>query len=257
MESGKSAAITLELSPLLQTDDLEVEFDGFKALRGIRFTLNCREMHALIGPGGSGKTTLLDVFSGKVKPSKGRVMLNGSIDLSRFTVSRIARQGTGRKLHSPSVFTQLSVLDNMLLSMKQSTGLFDVIAAKAGSHHRDKLVACAKLVGIEEKLKWKAGALSHGERVWLEIGMLLVQEPEILLLDEPTAGMSESEKEKTGMLLRRICSEQSVIVVERDLDFVRRFAHSVTVLHEGTVLAAGRTEEVLTEPLAAKVCSGK
>lgn len=257
MENGMSAAARLESEGILQTEDLEVEFDGFKALRGVRFTLNRGELRFLIGPNGAGKTTLLDVFCGKVKPSKGKVLFNGSVDLSRYPEHRIARLGVGRKFQAPSVFTQLTVLDNLLLAMKQKKGLFDVLAAKTGIKHREELVEYAKQVGLEEKLGTKAGALSHGEKQWLEIGMLLVQEPEVLLLDEPAAGMTDAETEKTGELLHVISSEQSVIVVEHDMDFVRRFARSVTVMHEGTVLTEGTMEEIQSDPRVAEVYLGR
>lgn len=257
MENRLTGAISLEETPVLSTDSLEVSFDGFKALRGVNFRLYRGELRFLIGPNGAGKTTLLDVLCGKVKPSRGHVILHGSLDLTRYTEHRIARLGVGRKFQAPSVFSNLSVLDNLLLSMKQSRGLFDIIRARTDSAQKDRMHEILLLIGLEGKGQEQAGALAHGEKQWLEIGMLLMQEPEVLLLDEPAAGMTDEETEKTGELLHRISSSQSVIVVEHDMEFVRRFAKTVTVMHEGTILMEGTMDEVQSSEKVAEVYLGR
>jgi urea transport system ATP-binding protein len=257
MESRLTGAEALEETPILSTDSLEVSFDGFKALRGVNFNLFRGELRFLIGPNGAGKTTLLDVLCGKVKPSKGRVIFHGTVDFTRYSEHRIARLGVGRKFQAPSVFSNLSVLDNLLLSMKQSRGLFDLIRARTDAPQRERMQEILQLIGLEHRGQELAGALAHGEKQWLEIGMLLMQKPEVLLLDEPAAGMTDEETEKTGELLHRISSNQSVIVVEHDMDFVRQFAKTVTVMHEGTVLMEGTMNEVQSSDKVAEVYLGR
>lgn len=246
-------------APVLMTENLEVSFDGFKALRGVNFRLDRGELRFLIGPNGAGKTTLLDVLCGKVKPSGGRVLLNGTTDLTRYSEHRIARLGIGRKFQAPSVFTQMSVLDNLLLSMKQKRGLFELIRARTGSADKERMMEMLRLIGLEDRGSLQAGALAHGEKQWLEIGMLLIQEPEVLLLDEPAAGMTDEETEKTGELLERIHADtrQSVIVVEHDMDFVRQYARTVTVMHEGNILMEGTMEDVQSDDRVAEVYLGR
>lgn len=231
--------------PLLRTEGLEVSFDGFKAIRGVDFNLHRCELRFLIGPRGSGKTTLLDVFSGKVKPSKGRVLLHDTFDLTKYPEHKIARLGMGRKNNAPSVFPGLSVLDNLLLSMKQNRGLFDVIRARTDPAQREQIMETMETVGLTDKESLLAGALTYGEKQWLEIGMLLMQEPEVLLLDQPTKGMTKEEMERTGKLLERISAAYSILVAEDNLAFVKWLGGTVTVLNEGTIGAEGTLDELL------------
>jgi urea transport system ATP-binding protein len=229
---------------ILYTEKLEVDFDGFKAIKDVNFSLKSGELRFLIGPNGAGKTTLLDVICGKVKPHKGKVIFKEHTDISKLQEHQIAQMGIGRKLQAPSIFVNLSVLENLLLSMKQKRGLYATLLAKTDNAQRERVFHYSEMIGLTPKAKEKAGALSHGEKQWLEIGMLLMQEPELLLLDEPAAGMTEHETEKTGELLHKINNKQSVIVVEHDMEFVRQFAKTVTVMHEGTILREGTTEEI-------------
>lgn len=245
------------IAPLLQVTDLEVDFDGFKAIRGLHFSLHPGELRFLIGPNGAGKTTLLDVFCGKVKPSKGKVFFKGTTDLTKQQEHHIAQLGIGRKFQAPSIFVTLSVMENMLLSMRQKRGLLSTLLAKTTKEQRVRMFHFMEMIGLADKAKVKAGALSHGEKQWLEIGMLLIQEPELLLLDEPAAGMTDSETEKTGELLHRISNDQTIVVVEHDMDFVRRFAKTVTVMHEGTVLKEGTMDEIQSDDRVAEVYLGR
>ncbi|UJF36445.1 urea ABC transporter ATP-binding protein UrtD [Paenibacillus hexagrammi] len=242
---------------ILRVEGLEVDFDGFKALRSLDFRVQAGELRFLIGPNGAGKTTLLDVMCGKVKPSHGRVVFKDSIDISKFQEHQLAELGIGRKFQAPSVFTTLTVFENLALSMKQKRGLLSALWAKTTSEQRDRLLHRLEMIGLQDKAAARAGSLSHGEKQWLEIGMLLMQEPDLLLLDEPAAGMTDSETEKTGELLHAISNNQTIIVVEHDMEFVRRFAKTVTVLHEGTVLREGTMEDIQSDDKVAEVYLGR
>lgn len=242
---------------IISVEQLEVDFDGFKAIRGLDFSLEAGELRFLIGPNGAGKTTLLDVLCGKVKPSKGRVLFKGHTDLARHQEHQIAQLGIGRKFQAPSIFVTLTVQENLLLSMRQKRGLLSTLIAKTTADQRAKLQHYLQMIGLEEKSKEKAGSLSHGEKQWLEIGMLLIQEPELLLLDEPAAGMTDSETEKTGELLHRISDLQTIVVVEHDMEFVRQFAKTVTVMHEGAVLREGTMQEIQDDEKVAEVYLGR
>lgn len=242
---------------LVRIEQLEVDFDGFKAIRGLDFSLASGELRFLIGPNGAGKTTLLDVLCGKVKPSKGKVLFRNQVDLTKHQEHQIAQLGIGRKFQAPSIFVTLTVLENLLLSMRQKLGLLSSLIAKTTQEQRDRMKYYLNIIGLEDKAKEKAGSLSHGEKQWLEIGMLLIQEPELLLLDEPAAGMTDSETEKTGELLHKISDRQTIIVVEHDMDFVRQFAKTVTVMHEGSVLCEGTMEEIQNDDKVAEVYLGR
>ncbi|TBL71565.1 urea ABC transporter ATP-binding protein UrtD [Paenibacillus thalictri] len=242
---------------ILRAENLEVDFDGFKAILGLDFQLQYGELRFLIGPNGAGKTTLLDVICGKAKPSKGKMLFKGHIDIARHQEHQIAQLGIGRKFQAPSIFMTLSVLENMLLSLKQNRGLLSSLITKTTSEQRDKLVHYLSMIGLSNKSKEKAGSLSHGEKQWLEIGMLLIQEPELLLLDEPAAGMTDAETEKTGELLHKINNNQTVIVVEHDMEFVRQFAKTVTVMHEGSILREGTMQDIQQDDKVAEVYLGR
>ncbi|CAG7652360.1 urea ABC transporter ATP-binding protein UrtD [Paenibacillus allorhizosphaerae] len=243
-------------APLLHVEQLEVDFDGFKAIRGLNFQLTPGELRFLIGPNGAGKTTLLDVLCGKVKPSKGRVLFK-NYDISRNQEHQLSQLGIGRKFQAPSIFTTLTVQENLLLSMRQKRGLLSTLVAATKPEQRERIRHHLDLIGLTDKAKEKAGGLSHGEKQWLEIGMLLIQEPELLLLDEPAAGMTDSETEKTGELLHAICDRQTVVVVEHDMDFVRKFARTVTVMHEGSVLREGTMQDIQNDEKVAEVYLGR
>lgn len=242
---------------ILSVKGLEVNFDGFKALRNLDFSLKYGELRFLIGPNGAGKTTLLDVICGKVKPSQGHVFFKNSIDLTKHQEHQIAQLGIGRKFQAPTVFSTLTVFENLALSMKQQRGLLSALWAKTTSEQRDRLHLRLDMIGLQSKAKERAGSLSHGEKQWLEIGMLLMQEPDLLLLDEPAAGMTDSETEKTGELLHEIAANQTIIVVEHDMAFVRQFARTVTVLHEGTVLREGTMQDIQNDDKVAEVYLGR
>ncbi|MEW9700657.1 urea ABC transporter ATP-binding protein UrtD [Paenibacillus sp. SI8] len=242
---------------ILRVKGLEVSFDGFKALRNLDFSLKQGELRFLIGPNGAGKTTLLDVICGKVKPSQGQVLFKDTIDLTKHQEHQIAQLGIGRKFQAPSVFSTLTVFENLALSMKQRRGLLSALWTKTSSEQLDRLQLRLDMIGLTTKAKERAGSLSHGEKQWLEIGMLLMQEPELLLLDEPAAGMTDSETEKTGELLHEISSNQTIIVVEHDMEFVRQFAKTVTVLHEGTMLREGTMQDIQNDERVAEVYLGR
>jgi urea transport system ATP-binding protein len=200
---------------------------------------------------------MLDVICGKVKPASGKVLFGESIDITRKKEHQIAELGIGRKFQTPSIFSSLTGFENLEIAMKQKRGVFAAMLAKMNGEDRRRIREQLAMIGLEGKADWRAGALSHGEKQWLEIGMMLLQEPEILLLDEPVAGMTDNETEKTGALLREISRKQSVIVVEHDMEFVRNFASKVTVMHEGRLLAEGSMEEVQRNDRVAEVYLGK
>ncbi len=242
---------------ILSAEHLLVEFDGFKAVQDLNFSLKQGELRFLIGPNGAGKTTLLDVICGKVKPVKGRVMFNQSMDLTKYQEHQIAQLGVGRKFQAPSIFANLTVFENLELSMKQPRGLWSALWAKTTGEHRDRISQQLSVIGLNGKADYIAGSLSHGEKQWLEIGMLLIQDPEVLLLDEPAAGMTDLETEKTGELLHEIANKHSVVVVEHDMAFVRQFARMITVMHEGRILREGTMNEIQNDDRVTEVYLGR
>jgi len=244
-------------SVILQCDEVTVDFDGFKAIQGMNLQLERGELRFLIGPNGAGKTTMLDVICGKVKPTAGKVVFSTSIDITRKKEHQIAELGIGRKFQTPSIFPTLTVYENLEIAMKQKRGVFAAMRARMRAEDRDRIEAQLGMIGLSAKKEWRAGGLSHGEKQWLEIGMMLLQEPEILLLDEPVAGMTDNETEKTGELLRQISRTQSIVVVEHDMEFVRNFASKVTVMHEGRLLKEGSMEDVQRDDRVAEVYLGK
>lgn len=245
------------METLLKAEKVEVSFDGFKAIQDLQFEMKKGELRFLIGPNGAGKTTFMDVICGKIKPSAGKVIFRGGTNIARLQEHRIARLGIGRKFQAPSVFVNLSVQQNLELSMKQSRSIWSAIRNRTTTEQRDKLQDRLTLINLQDRATELAGSLSHGEKQWLEIGMLLMQEPDLLLLDEPVAGMTDSETEKTGELLHIINREQSILIVEHDMDFVRTFAKKVTVMHEGRVLCEGSMEEVQNDEMVAEVYLGR
>jgi len=241
---------------LLYLDSVSVTFDGFRALNELSLVLAPGEMRAIIGPNGAGKTTMMDVITGKTRPDKGDVLFRDT-DLTRLDEPSIARLGIGRKFQKPTVFEQLSVRDNLLLSLKGKRAPFAMLFARRTSAEEariEEILATTRLTPHAGRL---AGALSHGQKQWLEIGMLLGQDPELLLVDEPVAGMTDAETMQTAELLRDINRSHSVMVVEHDMEFVRALGVKVTVLHEGSVLAEGSVEQVSANPRVVEVYLGR
>jgi urea transport system ATP-binding protein len=236
-----------------------VAYEGFKALDRLNFFMDRRELRVVIGPNGAGKTTLLDVISGRVKPEHGRVIFGRNTDLTVLTENRIAALGIGRKFQTPSVFVNLTVWDNVELSLKRrSKGVFAGLwpSPDAGDERR-RIGETLERVGLDAKADRQAGVLSHGEKQWLEIGMVMAQDPELLLVDEPVAGMTDEETARTGQLLVDIARDRSVLVIEHDMEFVRAIARTVTVLHQGTVLCEGPVEQVQRDPRVLEVYLGQ
>ncbi|TLS54308.1 urea ABC transporter ATP-binding protein UrtD [Paenibacillus antri] len=250
----------IESRIVLSCRKVSVSFDGFYALREMDFSLAHGELRFLIGPNGAGKTTMLDAICGKVKPKSGSVLFHqgeADIDLTRLKEHGIASCGIGRKFQAPSVFAALTVWENLEIALKQKRDVFSLLFAKLEAEQRERIDEALRMVGLAGKAGWKAGALSHGEKQWLEIGMILLAEPQVLLLDEPVAGMTDEETEKTGRLLQEIIKNRSVVVVEHDMDFVRQFSSKVTVMHEGTLLTEGTMAEVQRDERVAEVYLGK
>ena len=229
---------------IIYVEDLTVSFDGFKALNRLNFFMDYGELRLVIGPNGAGKTTLLDVICGKVKPTKGRVIFGKHLDLSIYSEHEISHLGVGRKFQTPSVYLHHTVRENIELSLKQDKSVWATLFRRLSSEDKDHIEEVINMVGLAEKPHQIAGSLSHGEKQWLEIGMVMAQEAQLLLIDEPVAGMTDHETEKTGILLQTIAKERSVLVIEHDMEFVRQIASKVSVLHEGRLLCEGSVDEV-------------
>jgi urea transport system ATP-binding protein len=231
------------MKPILSIEGLSVSFDGFVAVDSLTFCIEREELRAVIGPNGAGKTTLLDMICGKTKATRGRIVFK-DVDLTRLGEHQIVRLGVGRKFQTPSTYEDLTVLENLEISYPRRRGVFGSLFFRRTSQIEDRLREVAAEVYLADELETKAGALSHGQKQWLEIGMLLTQEPELLLLDEPVAGMSPREREQTAALLRRISAGRSLVVIEHDMEFVKAIARKVTVLHQGRLLSEGPLEQV-------------
>jgi urea transport system ATP-binding protein len=242
---------------IIYLEDVTVTFDGFQALRGVDFYLDHGELRALIGPNGAGKTTLLDVICGKVKPAKGRIIFGQMTDLTTLEEHEIAALGVGRKFQTPAVFRNLTLVENLTLALPHHASVFSTVFGALTPAQTDTIASTLETLGLLEKAQQKAGSLSHGEMQWLEIGMVMVQNPALVLLDEPVAGMTGHEREKTAQLLQRMAMNHAVLVVEHDMEFVRQTAHKVTVLHEGTILCEGSVEKVQRDPRVVEVYLGR
>jgi len=241
---------------LLFLGDVTVSFDGFKALNNLSLDVGAGEMRAIIGPNGAGKTTMMDVITGKTRPDEGRVMF-GNIDLTRYDEAAIANLGIGRKFQKPTVFESHTAWDNLELALKANRSPLATLTWRMTDDERDRIIATLERINLKPAFATLAGALSHGQKQWLEIGMLLMQEPDLLLVDEPVAGMTDAETEKTAMLLRDIAQTRSVVVVEHDMEFVRALDVRVTVLHEGSVLAEGSLDSVQNNQRVIEVYLGR
>ena len=240
---------------VLAIEDLTVSFDGFKAVDGLNLYVEKNELRVIIGPNGAGKTTVLDLICGKTKATGGSIKFNG-IELTKFPEYKIVQAGVGRKFQTPSIYENLSVLENLEISFPRGRSVFGSLMFKRTQDVTDRILETAEMIFLSEQLDAQAGLLSHGQKQWLEIGMLLIQNPELLMLDEPVAGMSVSEREKTAELLNKISHGRSVIVIEHDMEFVKRIAHKVTVLHQGQVLAEGNMDSVQNNPKVIEVYLG-
>ncbi|MBN2702472.1 MAG: urea ABC transporter ATP-binding protein UrtD [Methylothermaceae bacterium] len=243
--------------PILYLDDVTVSFDGFKALDRLSLYVDDGELRCIIGPNGAGKTTMMDVITGKTRPASGSAYFGQTLDLSRMTEPEIATAGIGRKFQKPSVFPEHTVWENLHLSLKTDKRVWPTLLARLTTAQRERIHEVLETVGLAGARNRFAGALSHGQKQWLEIGMLLAQNPRVLLLDEPVAGMTQQEIERTADLLNALAGDHSVIVVEHDMEFVRAIARRVTVLHEGRVLAEGRMDQVQADPRVIEVYLGE
>ncbi len=242
---------------LLYLDGVTVTFDGFRALNALSLVLEQGEMRAVIGPNGAGKTTMMDVITGRTRPDTGRVVFGRDTDLTRLDEPAIAALGIGRKFQKPTVFEPHTVWDNLLLALAGDRRPRFTLWARQSAEERTRIEAILATIRLADHARRRAGDLSHGQKQWLEIGMLLAQEPQLLLVDEPVAGMTDAETEQTAELLREINRSRSVVVVEHDMAFVRALGVRVTVLHEGAVLSEGSIDHVSADPRVVEVYLGR
>ncbi|MDR0579293.1 MAG: urea ABC transporter ATP-binding protein UrtD [Campylobacteraceae bacterium] len=242
---------------ILLLDGVTVSFDGFKALNSLSLTIDYKELRCVIGANGAGKSTMMDVITGKTKPDCGQVIFGKAVNLLELDEPSIAELGIGRKFQKPTVFANHTVFENLELSMQEDKRFFKTLFAKLKSFQKDKIEETMKLTGLHDYAFKEAGTLSHGQKQWLEIGMLIMQNPKIMLVDEPVAGMTPQEVEKTGEILQELAKEHSVIVVEHDMEFIRSLASKVTVLYEGSVLAEGSMQNIQNNEKVRKVYLGE
>ena len=242
---------------VLEIQDLTVAFDGFKAVDNVNTSVEKGEIHFFIGPNGAGKTTLLDAICGRVKPKCGNILFAGGVDVTHCSENEIVNIGIGRKFQVPSVFTGLTVHDNMELAAVKDRSLRSSLFHRVTAEQEELIDHVLNTIGLYEKRDRDSGVLAHGEKQWLEIGMLMAQQPKLMLLDEPVAGMGRAETQKTGELLKRISKNCTIIVVEHDMEFVRDYASKVTVLHEGMVLDEGSMSDVQNNQKVIEVYLGR
>lgn len=257
-EPQASSALNTDFGkPVLYLEDVSVSFDGFKALNDLTLYVDEGELRCIIGPNGAGKTTMMDVITGKTRPDSGSVFFGQTIDLLQLGEHEIAQGGIGRKFQKPTVFEQLSVFENLELAMAGSKGVWSSLFYRISPEQRLRIDEVMELIGLQGSHQRQAGLLSHGQKQWLEIGMLLMQNPRVLLVDEPVAGMTGEETERTAELLTSLAGKHSVIVVEHDMAFVRSIARKVTVLHQGSVLAEGTMDQIQSDPRVVEVYLGE
>ena len=242
---------------MLYLDNVAVSFDGYKALRGLSFVVAPGEMRTIIGPNGAGKTTMMDCITGKTRPDSGTILFDGGTDVTRLDEATIADLGIGRKFQKPTVFESHTIFDNILLALKGPRGPFSSLFGARNRIERERIEAILETVRLTAHRDRKAADLSHGQKQWLEIGMLLAQDPKLLLVDEPVAGMTDAETEETAILLKRIAGSHAVVVVEHDMTFVRALDCKVTCLHEGAVLAEGSLDAVSANERVIEVYLGR
>jgi urea transport system ATP-binding protein len=242
---------------ILMLEGVNKAFDGFKAIFNLNFYMDEGELRVIIGPNGAGKSTMLDLITGRTQPDTGRIEFGKSTDLTRLNEYQINRLGIGRKFQTPSVYIDHSVYENVLLSLKGPRSVFSSLFHRTTAEQRGRIEEVLTTVGLTQRAYEKAGALSHGQKQWLEIGMLIAQDPKLLLVDEPAAGMSDEETHKTGELLLRLEGKHSIVVIEHDMTFVRQIARKVTVLHQGTILCEGTVDKVQNDERVIEVYLGR
>ncbi|WP_432414957.1 urea ABC transporter ATP-binding protein UrtD [Chromohalobacter israelensis] len=242
--------------PILYLEDVSVSFDGFKAIDDLNLTIDDGELRCIIGPNGAGKTTMMDIITGKTRPDRGQAWFGSRHNLLQMDEPQIANLGIGRKFQKPTVFEALSVSANLELAMAGDRRVWKTLLARLDHEGRERIDEVMEIIGLSGERDRLAGVLSHGQKQWLEIGMLLMQRPRLLLVDEPVAGMTEPEMHRTAELMTRLAGQQSVVVVEHDMGFVRSIARTVTVLHQGSVLAEGSMDEVANDPRVIDVYLG-
>ena len=242
---------------ILSLEGVNKTFDGFKAIHDLTFYMDDGELRVVIGPNGAGKSTMLDLITGRTKPDKGKIEFGRDTDLTALNEYQINRLGIGRKFQTPSVYIHHTVFENIWLSLEGTRSVWDALFSRLTSAQSDRIHEVLNTVGLADKVDSKAGALSHGQKQWLEIGMLLAQNPRVLLVDEPAAGMTDEETHKTGELLLSLEGKHSIVVIEHDMTFVRQIARRVTVLHQGTVLCEGTVDQVQNDERVVEVYLGR
>jgi urea transport system ATP-binding protein len=264
-EGGSTSGARIQMHDELDTshgvvlylESVTVSFDGFRALNNLSLSIDVGELRCIIGPNGAGKTTMMDVITGKTRPDTGTVFFGQTLDLTKLNEPAIAQVGIGRKFQKPSVFEHHSVFENLELAIKTDKGIWHSLFGKLTSEQSDRIAEILDTIQLTDKIHTRAGLLSHGQKQWLEIGMLLAQEPKLLMLDEPVAGMTDHETERTAELLNTLAGKHSIMVVEHDMDFINRIARKVTVLHEGSVLAEGPMDQVQNDEKVIEVYLGR
>jgi urea transport system ATP-binding protein len=242
---------------ILTLEGVSKAFEGFKAISDLNFYMDAGELRVIIGPNGAGKSTMLDLITGRTKPDKGRIEFGRDTDLTALNEYQINRLGIGRKFQTPSVYIDHTVFENIWLSLEGSRSIWSTLFSRIKPAERERIHEVMKTIGLSSKAEVKAGALSHGQKQWLEIGMLLAQNPKLLLVDEPAAGMTDEETHETGELLMSLEGQHSIVVIEHDMTFVRQIARKVTVLHQGTVLCEGSVDEVQNNERVIEVYLGR
>ena len=254
---AKQRTLDLSHNVILYLEDITVSFDGFRALNKLTLAIDAGELRCIIGPNGAGKTTMMDVITGKTRPDKGTAFFGQTIDLTRLSEPEIAHAGIGRKFQKPTIFEQHSVFENLELARKTDKSVSQSLIAVLGDDERDQISDTLRQIRLDTLADRPAGLLSHGQKQWLEIGMLLVQEPKLLLLDEPVAGMTDDETMRTAELFVSLAGRHSLVVVEHDMAFVKALGGKVTVLHEGSVLAEGDLDAVQNDQRVIEVYLGR
>jgi len=249
--------VDISHGPILYLENITVSFDGFKALNDLTMYIEAGELRCIIGPNGAGKTTMMDVITGKTRPDEGKAFFGQTMDLTRMTEYDIATAGIGRKFQKPTVFPHHTVLQNLELAMRTNKAVWPSLVARLTADQQNRIAEVNEIIGLQDQSMLAAEHLSHGQKQWLEIGMLLMQDPLLLLVDEPVAGMTHQEMDKTAELLTSLAGKHSVVVVEHDMDFVRSIASKVTVLHEGHVLAEGNMDEMQSDASVREVYLGE
>ena len=249
--------LDLSHGAILYLEDISVSFDGFQALKKLSLMIEVGELRCVIGPNGAGKTTMMDVITGRTRPDSGSCFFGQTIDPTRLSEAEIAHAGVGRKFQKPTIFEQHTVFENLELALKADKAVRRTLFARLSSEERDRIADTLQLIRLSDSADRIAGLLSHGQKQWLEIGMLLMQEPKLLLLDEPVAGMSDEETERTAELFVALAGAHSLVVVEHDMAFIEKIARKVTVLHEGAVIAEGPMAQVQGDPRVIEVYLGR